>query len=457
MKNRPLSHGWSIALVLALALGAALGAALLTGGPESAVDWRALRAVVVESDDWGLSGFAPAADVWQGLDRNALAPGNFPDVYWNSTLEDSATIKALGRILNSVRGRDGRPAVFQPNYVMSALDYEEGPQGTNWRRYDIPDLPPQYPRPGLWGTVTDVVNGGLWYPEYHAAWHYDPERRRQAVAEGGVAEEAARRGIPLFTGSEAARELGSWRSSVELERELEQGLYLFEEFFQRRPGSLIAPDYTWNGRMENIWEGSGLTVIQAKREQRNPDLGNGRLGRLQKYVYRQVDRRWNPGRIYLERNCRLEPVQALDPSAVIDDCITATFAAWSAGQPAIVETHRVNFVHLDPAVAETGQRALAEYLHAVGGATPGPVFLTDMELAQLYRRGTAWCVRGGMVVVGNGTHSRRLVTIPGHALELAASQRGIRAAEWSDLIVALAAGEWREVVPGDTSVTPSHN
>ena len=78
--------------LLCLAAMALAGAALMTGGSRSAVDWRPVRAVVLESDDWGLAGFVPDGEAWQEVDREALRPGRFPEVYWRSTLEDSAMV-----------------------------------------------------------------------------------------------------------------------------------------------------------------------------------------------------------------------------------------------------------------------------------------------------------------------------------------------------------------------------
>jgi len=125
------------------------GVALLTAGPAGMVDWRAQRAIAIESDDWGLSGFVPEAAAWDGQRREDLTPGHFPDIYWNSTLEDSASVAELADVLGACRGRDGLPALLQPNYILSALAWEEG----QWRRYDLPALPRAYERPGMWAAV----------------------------------------------------------------------------------------------------------------------------------------------------------------------------------------------------------------------------------------------------------------------------------------------------------------
>jgi hypothetical protein len=393
--------------------------ALLTAGPRSAVDWRGLRAVALESDDWGLAGFVPSARVWDGLRREDLSPGGFPGVYWNSTLEDSTTVADLAALLALHRGRDGLPAVLQPNYVMSSLAWEDG----RWHRYDLPDLPRKYQRPGLWAAVAAARRLGVWYPEFHAAWHYDPALRREATVTSAVAREAAARGIMLFPGSEAARELGSWRPIPVLALELDEALAVFERAFGRRPGSLIAPDYTWNGRVESLWSSRSLNVIQAKREQRHPDLPSGTIGRVLKVLERQWAKSTRAGRTYLERNCRLEPAQSPDPEATVVACVRETARAWRRGEPAIVETHRVNFAHADAAVVELGRRSLDTYLTRVAELPgSGPLFVADGEIASLSRHGTSVRRAGAAVVVRNGSHTRRIVAVEGGVVGPAGSQ-----------------------------------
>jgi len=186
--------------------------ALVTGSTRTVVDWRALRAIALESDDWGLAGFVPHADSWAGLNRESLNPGRFPAVYWLSTLEDAAVVNGLVEILSRHRGRDGVAAVLQPNYVMSSMAWDGDVD--QWVHYDLPQWPPQYPRPGLWDAVNAGRNLGVWRPEFHATMHYDPEQRRARGVASALAREVTSRGISLFPESEGARELAPWRSEA---------------------------------------------------------------------------------------------------------------------------------------------------------------------------------------------------------------------------------------------------
>ncbi len=442
-----MSKGRTAAATALLAAAALLAAGFLLGGDRAAVDWAALRAVVLESDDWGLAGFIPEAGAWDGIDQAAISPGRFPEIYWGSTLEDSAQVADLAAVLASVRGRDGLPAVLQPNYVMGSLELRDG----RWLEHRLPDLPAPYVRPGLWPAVAAARRAGVWHPEFHAAWHYDPQRRRERALDPGAPAAATRRGILLFPGSEGAWELGPWRPLDLLQQELAGALADFARVFGEPPASTIAPDYTWNGRVEDLSQRHGLRVLQAKREQRNPDLPAGRAGRLLKVLERRWAKLTHPGRIYLERNCRFEPVQFADPGAVTRSCRQEVFAAWARGEPAIVETHRVNFAHVDAAVARRGRAELAVLLEGIGAGQP--IFLTDAEVAQLAVRGvSARTVPGQGVVLRNGSRSRRVVAcrLPGSPVPVLAALPAGAAARLEE-----GAGGWRLVgLPGPAAAEP---
>ena len=376
------------------------------------VDWRSLRGIAFESDDWGLAGFVPRSDIWQGHNREDLSPGKFPEVYWESTLEDSLMVANLCKIMASVKGADGLSAVFQPNYVMSSLSYEKGPEGWVWKRYDLPQFPPTYERPGMWDAVQQGISSGVWYPEYHATWHYDPAMRLESALQTDFSVEMAKAGVTLFPGSEFVRELGPWRSKSNLKDELAHSQTVFKNSFGRPMGAIIAPDYTWDDRCEKLWQEMGVFVIQAKREQRNPSLHKGLSGRVEKFIKRQWAVLTRGPKVYLERNCRLEPVQAPDADLVVQTCVNETYRAWEKGSPAIVETHRVNFAHDDPKIVQLGQNALNSYVQSVCDDVRSlPVFLVDKEISQLQTRGVSWVIRGNSLVLRNATHSRRLVFV----------------------------------------------
>ncbi len=419
---------------LLLIVVAIVALALVLGKSPGAVLWSEQRVVAFESDDWGFCGFVPDTTALTGLDRGALATGYFPPVYWESTLEDSSQVAGLCDLLSAFRGSDGLPPVFQANYIVSALAWEpiEDSPGTategdhRWVQYDIPRLPPRYGRPGMWNAVADGMAAGLWRPEFHGAYHYEPAARHAAALTSEPTRVATGRGVTVFAGSERAYELGRTRPRDLLVEEFAFAREVFTGLFGRPPVSIIAPDYVWDACHEDIWQADGVRVIQAKREQRFADGRNASLGRrVLKIWLRTWARLTRPGLTYLERNCRLEPVQHDDHAAVVEHCRRQVHDAWRRNEPAIVETHRINFAHCRDEVARAGRQALSSLCAAITAQSDRlPLFLSDDELAGLQRRGTSWTVRGGAVVARNLTESRKVLTIPHTAFAEAARNRG---------------------------------
>jgi len=136
-----------------------------------------------------------------------------------------------------------------------------------------------------------------------------------------------------------------------------------------------------------------------------------------------------------------------DTDAVVADCLGQIRRAWRSGEPAVVETHRINYVHLDEAVRREGLEALASVLASLEQGAEGlPLFLTDSELAQLDRGGTCWCVRGTQIVVRNLSRSRRVIAIPRTAFGLAGAPAGADIAA-GPVLMAIAPGQSRVLGP----------
>ncbi len=406
-----------LGLLAVVVIGTAFASGFVLLKPRSAVDWTAARAVVIESDDWGLCGFTPSHAALDSIDIDAICTGVFPPVYLHSTLEDGVTVERLAALMAAHPGRDGVPAVFQPNYIMGSLSYvemNESDTGRKWRGEILPGHPSKYRRDDLWPAVHKAIADGVWWPEYHGLWHYDPQDRRSKVASNGAAQDAARQGLLIFPDGANSYELALDRDPAELTNELREGIQAFEQLFGRPPQSVIAPDYAWDYSREMMWSREGLRIIQAKREQRSLSKLSATLWDR---IWKVCERSWRylneKGIVYLNRNCRLEGAQAENSRQHAVKCVDCMHRAWRSGEPAIVGTHRVNYAHLDPESVNEGFAALTYVLEQIAVEPEnGPIYLTDLETAQLIRNGTSVRNIGRRVVLRNLSHSRRLVQLP---------------------------------------------
>jgi hypothetical protein len=374
------------------------------------LDWRRLKAVVLESDDWGLCAWAPDEQAFRVLaDTPAwrTPPGR---IYGRSTLESANDVARLAATLLEFRGADGLPPVWQANTVMASPDYIRlRPPLFECETLPLvffPDFPTRWQRPGLWNEVRRAIEGGVWWPELHGLVHL-PQNAWLLALRRGAADARRAHGQESFVcgAVEAAAEYDPCEPAELRRRSLALGAERFRERFGRAPASLCPPDYRWDRQLESDAESLGITLLQGKAEQAGHPFP-----RLRHWLYRH---RWpdiEGRRLFLPPRIAFEPrgEQAVNGRLGAASVHARIRAAWNRGQPAVVSSHRVNYAHLDAAWADSGRAALRDLLARL--AADGAVFLTDAETRDLAERG--WSVRRlgerGAVLRHHGAARERL-------------------------------------------------
>ncbi|MFI5371695.1 MAG: hypothetical protein ACHQ52_09060 [Candidatus Eisenbacteria bacterium] len=355
------------------------------------LDWHRLKAVVIESDDWGLAAWVADEQAHRVLADTPVFRSPVGRIYGRSTLESAADIRALGELLLRYRGGDGFPPVWQANTVMAAPDYarlapplfevEELPL------LDLPATPSRWSRPGMWAEVETGVQAGWWWPELHGLHHVPVSAWLNALRRG--AADARRAHEQQCLVCEAVQAGGEYDASETLARitwNLDGALARFAQRFGRAPSSFCPPDYRWDERLETLAAARGVTTFQGRSE---------RPGRAPARLFRWIDAlRWperGAARFYLPPRVAFEPRGEAAPAgpAGLDAAFARVRAAWRRGQPAALSTHRANYAHLDATWSERGRRALAELLGRL--AAEGATFLVDAEVRTLVER--SWSVR----------------------------------------------------------------
>jgi len=354
------------------------------------LDWRRLRAVVLQSDDWGLCAWAPDEQALRVLADMPAFRSPAGRRYAGSTLERAADVDALSTMFAELRGADGFPVCLQANTIMASPDYAR----LHAPLFDVEELPlvfqPETPsrwrREGLWQAVRRARDAGTWWPELHGLHHLPETAWLRALRRG---EADARRAhecqSPVCRAVEASSEYDPSEPADRRTRHLERAVERFTALFGRAPASLCPPDYRWDDLLEADAERLGITIVQGKGEQ---------FGRPLPKLWRLfLTWRWPnaPGaRFFMPVRIAFEP--GADPAGVARHVATVRRAvrdAWRRGQPAVLSTHRCNYVHLDAARAASGRTALRELL--VGLCEDGASFLVDTEVRDLQTRG--WSVR----------------------------------------------------------------
>jgi hypothetical protein len=182
---------------------------------------------------------------------------------------------------------------------------------------------------------------------------------------------------PLYVSQEELARFG-----VDLELMIMEGMRLFHRHFGFRSLSTVAPNVTWTDGAERIWSRQGVRYIQGGPYQYKP---SDRRRHVQGHYLgeRSAYDGW-----YLVRNCVFEPSKTPQADAV-DRCLRDIYKAFSAQVPAVIGTHRVNYVgSVEPRNRGRGVAELRRLLEAVLTKWPDACFLSTPELGCMIESGT---------------------------------------------------------------------
>lgn len=354
-------------------------------------DWRRIKAVVFESDDWGLCAWSPDEQAHRVLTDTPAFRSPAGQAYGRSTLESAGDVERLVATLLEFRGGDGFPPVWQANTVVASPDYARlKPPLFEADALPLlfhPEAPSRWQRPGLWTRVRDAREAGVWWPELHGLTHLPEHAWLTALRRNRTdARRAFDQQSPVCEAVEASGELDPTEPRELRERNLARAVLAFERLFGRMPLSLCPPDYRWDDAIEEDAEKIGITTWQGRAE-RNPGP-IPMLHRMTRKLRWQAER---GVRFYLPPRIAFEPRGAVNGSTRVGvaGVHRRVHEAWAAGRPAVVSTHRLNYAHLDPKWSEAGRASLRDLLGRL--AMDGAVFLTDDEVRQIHQRG--WSVR----------------------------------------------------------------
>ena len=153
-----------------------------------------------------------------------------------------------------------------------------------------------------------------------------------------------------------------------------EGLRMFEQLFGYRSRTFIAPCYTWPANLEKTLRAEGVEALQGMIHQCLPGGGHRR---------HWFGSRNALGQTYLLRNCFFEPTTdaCADP---VDACMERIACAFRWHKPAVISSHRVNYVgFIHPKNRDRSLRLLGELLDRIRRRWPDVRFRTSDELTSL--------------------------------------------------------------------------
>lgn len=349
------------------------------------------RYLVLESDDWGTIRMA-GPDVYQTLLRKGYPVDQ--DCYTrNDALECNSDLEGLMDVLNSVRDANGRPAVMTVNNIVANPDFQKIEEsGYQQYHYEcFTETLKKYPcHDQVMTLYRDGIGAGLFAPQFHGREHVHVNNWLQAL-QGN--DRSMREVFPhrIFSvnkpGSRGFSALYldamgcySRDDHAFVTKSVEEGLNLFEQLWGFRSATLIAPCYVWNSSLHSTFRKNGIKMLQSCRLQKDPK-GSLADGYHDRYV--TMGQKANDGLRYLMRNAAFEP-STRENIDWVDRCMADIKMAFAWQKPAIVSTHRLNFIGwLNAGNRSRNLTGLKQLLQRVRKLYPDVQFLSSDQLVQV--------------------------------------------------------------------------
>jgi hypothetical protein len=354
--------------------------------------WRTKhKIVVIESDDWG-SIRMPSLGAYERLERAGLnLKGNDAHRYnLNDSLATFEDLENLFQILGSFRDRQDLNPVFTAVSVVANPDFEKIREADFNEYFYEPFTKTleRYPRCDrsflLW---KEGIEKKLFVPQMHGREHLNVSTWMKALKAGNRQTILAfneglwgfvpdPRDLPdtYFQPAFLLQEPSEIGKHIEI---IETGLNLFKQLFGYSASYFVSPNGPINNSLNETLFNNGIKFRSTAKIQ-HETLGYGKTS-IRLHYLGQKDK---TGITYITRNCFFEP--SLIGKDWVDSCLNDIKIAFSMHKPAIISSHRVNYIGaLNIQNRDRGLTQLSCLLKLILKAWPDVQFLTTPELGNL--------------------------------------------------------------------------
>jgi hypothetical protein len=355
--------------------------------------WRTSRKlVVIESDDWG-SIRMPSLDSFKKLKEHGLdmTSGDMSRYNSNDTLASKEDLSALFEVLNRYTDKNGNSAVFTAVNVVANPDFDKIlASGFSEYSYEpfTDTLEKYYGDNSSFLLWQEGKNLGIFMPQFHGrehlnvpVWmrnlHDNDVETRLAFDHGfwGFKKQSSTQKMPKY---QAAFDFGNKRELEIHASVITDGLELFHKIHGFRAEYFVPPNALIHNSLNEASSKAGIKFRSASMIQKEPK-GNAEYRKVHHYLGQKN----RFGQRYIIRNALFEP-GSKEKSDWADSCLRDIGHAFSWKKPAIISSHRVNYIgSLNKSNRDHGLQQLDTLLKTIVKKWPEVEFISTMQLGAL--------------------------------------------------------------------------
>jgi hypothetical protein len=309
-------------------------------------------------------------------------------------LESNSDLEALFEVLTSVKDSNGNHPVFTANTIMTNPDFDKIRQ-SGFRDYHYELFTETLKRYPEHDKVMDLYRVGIeknvFYPQLHGREHLNINRWMKAIQdEKSNARLAFDYGFYDLATSHTKISQDSFVDALNISNTLEikehnnsikEATNLFNAIFGYPSISFIAPCYIWSPELEPLLFDSGIKVLQGNSYQLIPKAG--RVNVFQKRLHFTGEKNKNNLRFTI-RNCYFEPSSKNYSNNEIYSCLDQIESAFKYHKPAIITSHRINYIgFIDESNRSQGLKMIESLLKQIILQWPDVEFISSAKLFEL--------------------------------------------------------------------------
>lgn len=353
--------------------------------------WHTRRKIVViESDDWG-SIRMPSREVYEKLLKKGIRVDKC-HYCSNDSLERGDDLNALFEVLNGVKDINGNPAIITANTVVANPDFDKI-KTRNFQEYHYKMISESYKdivgcensfellKEGNKKGLLSIQSHGREHLNINRWMHYlqnDFPETKFAFEHGvyglstTITSEKRKSFLPAFDFESAEEE-------QKVNEIAKDGLCIFKELFGFTSESFIAPNYVWSKSLEKSIFEEGVQFIQGTRKHTYRMSEGSKASNRWRYFGKKNDF----GQIDLVRNAFFEPAENSSKDWV-NSCLSEISSAFFWKHPAVICSHRVNFMGgLNEKNRNDNLRLLKKLLNEIVKRCPDVEFMSSNLLGKL--------------------------------------------------------------------------
>ncbi|MES2847937.1 MAG: hypothetical protein V4685_02690, partial [Bacteroidota bacterium] len=311
----------------------------------------------------------------------------------NDALESNEDMERLYEMLSSVSDKNGNPALLTANNIVANPDFEKI-KDAGYLQYYYEPFTETYKRYPNHDRVMQLYEEGIakkmLVPQFHGREHVNVARWLKALqANDKAAHLAFEQNMFSVHAERNPKVVNEWMDALDADSEeelktkpgiVEDGLQLFRKIWGFNSASFIAPCYIWDATLEPALATNGVQYLQGMVIQLEPVTEPGYQYKRKYHFQGQQNKL---GQHYLVRNAFFEP--STNPNFDwMSDCLHRIEVAFRWKKPAIISTHRLNFMgSLRPENRDNNLALFSKLLQQITQRWPEVEFMSSAQLGDL--------------------------------------------------------------------------